>query len=170
MDLKSLIRDIPDFPKPGIIFKDITPILKSPEAIQYCIDALAAPHMNQSIDYVVGIESRGFLFGPAIAAKLGAGFIPVRKRGKLPHRTRVVNYDLEYGSDSLEIHEDAIEANSRLLLTDDLLATGGTMKATIELVTPFSPHIVGVSLLVELAFLNGSAQLDDIPIHSLVQY
>src|SRR5476649_1914326 len=133
-DLKKHIRDIPDFPKEGIIFKDISTLLKNPQAIGKSIDALALAFKKSKIKYVVGVEARGFIFGAALAYKLKAGFIPIRKKGKLPYKTKSVTYQLEYGSDTLEIHEDALKPNSRVLIVDDLLATGGTVKAVIDLI------------------------------------
>jgi adenine phosphoribosyltransferase len=169
-DLKKHIRDIPDFPKEGIIFKDITTLLKQKDAFRKSIDLLAKKFKKENIEYVVGVEARGFIFGSAIAYKLGAGFIPVRKKGKLPHKTKRITYDLEYGSDALEIHEDAVAAGSRVLIVDDLLATGGTIKAVCDLVKNQGAVIAGVAFLVELGFLKGKNKLKDLPIYSVIKY
>ncbi len=169
-DLKKHIRDIPDFPKEGIIFKDISTLLKHKEAFKKSIDVLAAKFKKSRVQYVVGVEARGFIFGSALAYKMGAGFIPVRKRGKLPYKTKAVTYQLEYGSDTLEIHEDAIPPNARVLVIDDLLATGGTVKAVTDLLKAQKAKIVGVAFLVELKFLKGKERLKDLPIYSVIQY
>ena len=169
-DLKKHIRDIPDFPKKGIIFKDISTLLKNAKAFGKSIDTLAKEYKKSKIKYVVGVEARGFIFGAALAYKLGAGFIPIRKKGKLPYKTKSVTYQLEYGTDILEIHEDAIPANARVLVVDDLLATGGTVKAVIDLLKSQKAKIVGVAFLVELKFLKGKEKLKDLPIYSVIQY
>ena len=169
-DLKKHIRDIPDFPKEGIIFKDITTLLKQKDAFKKSIDLLAKKFKKENIEYVVGVEARGFIFGSAIAYKLGTGFIPVRKKGKLPHKTKRITYDLEYGSDALEIHEDAITPGSRVLIVDDLLATGGTIKAVCDLVKSQGGKIAGVAFLVELGFLKGKSKLKDLPVYSVIKY
>ncbi len=169
-ELKNCIRDIPNFPKEGIIFKDITTLLKNKVAFKKSIDLLVKRFKNENIKYVVCVESRGFIFGAPLAYKLGAGFIPVRKKGKLPFRTRSVTYDLEYGTDVLEIHEDAIEPNSRVLIVDDLLATGGTIKAVCELLRSQKAVIAGVAFLVELKFLKGINKLKDLDVYSLIKY
>lgn len=169
-ELKSCIRDIPDFPKKGIIFKDITTLLGDAAAFKKSIDLLAKKFKTARIDYVIGVESRGFILGSVLAYKLGAGFVPVRKKGKLPYKTKSVTYQLEYGTDSLEIHQDAIPANSRVLIVDDLLATGGTVEAVSKLVKTFKVNIVGVAFLVELSFLDGKKKLQDLPIHSIIKY
>ncbi len=169
-DLKGCIRDIPDFPKEGIIFKDITTLLKDPAAFKKSVDLLAKKFRKEDIAYVVGVEARGFIFGSALAYKLGAGFIPVRKKGKLPYRTKQVTYELEYGTDVLEIHEDAIPADSRVLIVDDLLATGGTIQAVSELVRQQKAVIAGVAFLVELKFLKGKDKLKDLPVYSVIKY
>jgi adenine phosphoribosyltransferase len=159
MDLASFLRDVPDFPKPGILFKDITPMLASPEAMQAATDQLAALDFGQ-VDKIAGIESRGFLFGVPLAMKLGIGFVPIRKPGKLPAQTRRVEYALEYGTDAIEIHEDAVAAGERVLIVDDLLATGGTMGAAAELVQACGGEVAGCAFVIELAFLQGrSAKL-----------
>ncbi|HLI04063.1 MAG TPA: adenine phosphoribosyltransferase, partial [Terracidiphilus sp.] len=154
-DLKRLVRTVPDFPKPGILFYDITTLLKDKAGFAQLIDALAAHYIERKIDLVLGIEARGFIFGPALAYRLNAGFIPVRKPRKLPAQVARVTYDLEYGSDSLEIHVDAIQPGQSVVLVDDLLATGGTMEATIRLVRQFGGNIAGLAFVVELDFLKG---------------
>jgi adenine phosphoribosyltransferase len=169
-DLKKHIRDIPNFPKEGIIFKDISTLLKNPQAFGKSVDTLAAAFKKSGVEYVVGVEARGFIFGAALAYKLGAGFIPVRKKGKLPYKTKSVTYQLEYGMDTLEIHEDAIPANAKVLVVDDLLATGGTVKAVVDLLKTQQVKIVGVAFLVELEFLKGKEKLKDLPIYSVIQY
>jgi adenine phosphoribosyltransferase len=169
-DLKKYIRDIPDFPKKGIIFKDISTLLRDPKAFEKSIDALAAGFKKSRVEYVVGVEARGFIFGAALAYKLGAGFIPVRKKGKLPYKTKSVTYQLEYGTGVLEIHEDAVPVNARVLVVDDLLATGGTVRAAIDLLKTQKVKIVGVAFLVELKFLKGKEKLKDLPIYSVIQY
>jgi adenine phosphoribosyltransferase len=170
MDLKALIRDVPDFPRAGILFKDITTLLKDKRAFAYAMDRLAEPFAADRIDKVVGVESRGFIFGPVLAYRLGAGFVPVRKPGKLPARTERRSYELEYGTDSLEIHADAIEAGERVIVVDDLLATGGTARATLDLVEGLGGKVVGCSFLVELGVLAGRKRLDGYAVHSLLTY
>ncbi len=170
IDLKKHIRDIPDFPKEGIVFKDISTLLKNPRAFGKSIDTLAAVFKKSRIKYVVGVEARGFIFGAALAYSLGAGFIPVRKKGKLPYKTKSVTYQLEYGMDTLEIHEDAIPANARVLVVDDVLATGGTIKAVIDLLKLQKAKIVGLAFLVELQFLKAKEKIKDLPIYSVIQY
>jgi adenine phosphoribosyltransferase len=169
-ELSQCIRDIPDFPKKGIIFKDISTLLKNKEAFKESIDILEKKYAGQNIEYVVGIESRGFIFGAPLAYKLGAGFIPIRKKGKLPHKTKSITYSLEYGEDTLEIHEDALKPGSRVLVIDDLLATGGTVKAVTDLLKGFQADVVGVAFLVELKFLNGKDRLKDLPVYSIISY
>lgn len=169
-DLKSYIRDIPDFPKKGIIFKDITTLLKDPKAFKLALEAMTKLYKGKKIDYVVAIESRGFIFGSVLAYKLGAGFVPVRKKGKLPYKTTSVTYDLEYGTDTLEIHSDAFSANSRILIVDDLLATGGTLQAVVKLVKGLGAKVVGVGFLIELSFLNGREKLKDVPVEAIIRY
>ncbi len=169
-ELKNTIRDIPDFPKEGIIFKDITTLLSDKAALKKSIDLLAKKFKKENIDYVVGIEARGFIFGAALAYKLGAGFVPVRKKGKLPYKTKKISYELEYGTDILEIHEDALSKKSRVLIVDDLLATGGTIKAVIELVKEQKAIISGIAFLVELKFLKGKDKLKDLPVYSVLKY
>jgi len=169
-DLKNYIRDIPDFPKKGIVFKDITTLLNNPAAFKKAMDLLVKRFRKERIDYVVAVESRGFIFGSVLAYKLGAGFVPVRKKGKLPYKTKSVTYDLEYGTDTLEVHEDAILANSRVLIADDLLATGGTVKAVVELMQHIQANVVGVVFLVELTFLKGKEKLKGAPVYSIIKY
>ena len=159
--LASLIRDVPNFPKPGILFKDVTPLLADPAGLALAVEIMANPFRAARIDVVVGPESRGFIFGTAIATSLSAGFVPARKRGKLPYRTRSIEYALEYGTDCLEIHEDALKPGSRVLIADDLLATGGTMRACIELIRQLGGEVVGATVLIELAALGGRQFLAD---------
>jgi adenine phosphoribosyltransferase len=168
--LKALIRTIPDFPKPGILFYDITTLLKDPKGFAMLIDALAQYYMEKDVDLVLGIEARGFIFGPALAYRLNAGFVPVRKPRKLPGPTARVTYDLEYGSDTLEIHQDAIEPGQRVVLVDDLLATGGTMEATTRLVQQLGGTIAGLGFAVELDFLKGRDRLQEYDVFSLLHY
>jgi adenine phosphoribosyltransferase len=168
--LKKLVRTVPDFPKPGILFYDITTLLKDKEGFAMCIDALAAHYFGKKIDLVLGIEARGFIFGPALAYRLNAGFVPVRKPKKLPAKAARVIYDLEYGSDALEIHLDAIEPGQTVLLVDDLLATGGTMEATVKLVRQLGGNIAGLAFLLELDFLKGRDHFDGLEIYSLLHY
>ena len=169
-DLKKFIRDIPDFPKKGIVFKDITPLLNEPTAFKKSIDLLTQKFKKENIQQVVAVDARGFIFGSVLAYKLGAGFVPVRKKGKLPYRTKRITYELEYGSDTLEIHEDTIHAGSRVLIVDDLLATGGTVKAVVDLVEQQNAKIIGILFLVELAFLEGKKKLKNYPIYSLIRF
>lgn len=166
--IEQYIRDIPDFPKPGIVFKDITPLLKDPEGLAAAIDALAALVDPDDYDMIVGIESRGFIFGTAVAYKLNKGFIPVRKLGKLPSETASVTYDLEYGSDTLELHLDALEPGERVLILDDLLATGGTIEACIKLIRDVGAVPIGAAFVIELSFLQGRDRMGDVPAHSLM--
>jgi adenine phosphoribosyltransferase len=168
--LKQRIRHVPDFPKPGILFYDVTTLLQDPEGFRMAVDAMAAPHTAGSIDLVVGIESRGFIFGSAIADRLNAGFAPVRKPGKLPSSTRRASYSLEYGTDALEIHDDAARQGQRVLIVDDLLATGGTAAATVGLVRGLGAEIVGVQFLIELVALDGRRKLDGEQVHAVLQY
>ena len=172
MDLKSLIRDIPDFPKPGIMFRDITTLLRHPEGLRYTIDTLVqkCQEADLSADYVVGMESRGFIFGPLLAYKLGAGFIPVRKPGKLPAAVHRVEYELEYGMDTLEVHQDAFNPDSRILIVDDLIATGGTAAATAKLVQQIGCELVGFGFIIELRDLGGRQKLPDVPVVTLIEY
>ena len=159
--LKKHIRNVPDFPQPGIQFKDITPLLQNPEALLLTSQMLAEPFLNKKIDYVVGLESRGFLFGPRLAQDLGAGFIPIRKPGKLPVETVKASYELEYGVDSVEMHADAVQEGDKVLIHDDLIATGGTAKAATELVEQLGAVVTGYSFIIELTFLNGLELLSD---------
>ncbi len=168
--LKRLIREIPDFPKPGILFYDITTLLKDPEGFRTTVDLLSEAFAGERVDRVVGIEARGFIFAPALAYKLGAGFIPMRKSNKLPAPTESVTYTLEYGTDRLEIHKDAIEPGHRVLIIDDLLATGGTAKAAIELVEKLGGQVVGVGFVIELEFLKGRDRLAGYRVVSLLKY
>lgn len=168
--LRATIREIPDFPKPGILFYDITTLLKDPAAYKEAIDLMLDPYRDDRVDIVVGMESRGFIFSAPMALHLGAGFVPVRKLGKLPSETISVEYELEYGTNTLEIHRDAIRPNQRVLIVDDLLATGGTVLGTIELVEQLKGEVVGLSFLVELGFLNGRERLDGYPINSVIGY
>ena len=167
--LKSAIRDVPDFPKKGIIFKDITPILKDNGLFSLAVENMVEPFKGQKIDSVVAIEARGFILGGAIARKLNCGMIPVRKPGKLPYDTYSVSYELEYGTDTLEIHTDAINKGDRILVVDDLLATGGTAEGVCELVGKSGGGIVGISFLIELTFLNGRERLKNLPVHCVLQ-
>ncbi len=168
--LKTLVRTVPDYPKPGILFYDITTLLKDPTGFATLTDAMAAHWLERKIDLVLGIEARGFIFGPALAYRLNAGFVPVRKPGKLPAPVARVSYDLEYGSDTLEIHRDAIQPGQRVLLVDDLLATGGTMEATLQLVQQLGGIPVGLGFAVELDFLNGRQRFPGIDVFSLLHY
>lgn len=168
--LKSLIRNVPDFPKPGIMFRDITPLLANPAGFQRAVDAFADAFRDARPQAIMAAESRGFIFAAPLALALGAAFIPVRKPGKLPFQTRRYDYDLEYGSDSLEIHTDAVPPGTRVLLIDDLLATGGTIDACLQLARQSDAEIVGCGFLVELTFLNGRSRLAPHPVVSLIQY
>ena len=169
MDLENYIRDVPDFPKKGIVFKDITPLLADPEAMREACDRLAEPFAEAGVAKVVGIESRGFLFGPRVAERLGAGCVPVRKPGKLPAETIGQSYELEYGSDGVEMHTDAIAPGEKVLMLDDLLATGGTMAAACRLVRRLGGEIVGVAFVIELCFLHGRDKLADYDVHALIR-
>ena len=169
VNIKDFIRDIPGFPKEGIIFKDITPLLKDKAAFKEVVDSLSDKFKDKKIDSVVSVESRGFIFGAAIARKLNVGFIPVRKKGKLPYKTYNVTYDLEYGQDTLEIHQDAIKKGDNVLIVDDLLATGGTVGAVIEIVEKMAGNIVGIAFLIELTALKGREKLKDYPVVSLIE-
>ena len=169
-DLRAKIRDIKDFPTEGILFKDITTLLKDGPAWRFAVDSLASHYQKERVDVVVGVESRGFIFGGAIAHQLNAGFVPVRKLGKLPGKTIEVEYELEYGRDALAMHEDAIKPGQRVLAVDDLLATGGTMGATLRLVEQLGGRVVGVAFMMELAFLKGREKLKNYPLHALISY
>jgi adenine phosphoribosyltransferase len=167
--VESYIRDVPDFPTPGILFKDITPLLQSPVGLKTSIDQLAALVDARSYDLVCGIESRGFIFGTALAHHLGKGFIPIRKPGKLPWKTASESYQLEYGTDRIEIHVDAVKTGQGVLMVDDLLATGGTMEAALKLVRRIGGKPVACSFVIELGFLDGKKRLGDIPVHTLLK-
>lgn len=169
-DLKNFIRDIPDFPKEGILFKDISTLLQDGQAFKKAVELMAKKYKKENIDCIVGVEARGFIFGAAVAYKLGIGFVPVRKKGKLPYKTKSVTYDLEYGTDTLEIHEDAIEKGARVLIVDDLLATGGTVKAVADLVELLGAKVFSLAFLIELKFLKGRKKLGDHDIYSLIKY
>lgn len=168
--LKTRIRNVPDFPKAGILFYDITTLLQDREGFRMAIDAVAAPFVDQRIDVVVGIESRGFIFGAAVADRIGSGFAPVRKPGKLPSSTLRASYQLEYGNDALEIHDDAVRAGQRVLVVDDLLATGGTARATVDLVTRLGGQVQAVAFLIELIALNGRDRLAGQTVHAVLKY
>lgn len=168
--LKSKIRHVPDFPKAGILFYDVTTLLRDPEGFRLAIDSLADPYRDREIRLVVGIESRGFILGSAVADRIGAGFVPVRKLGKLPADTVRATYELEYGSDSLEMHRDAIHSGQRVLIVDDLLATGGTSKATVDLVRQLGGDVAGLAFLIELVDLNGRARLQGEQVMAVLQY
>ena len=168
--LKSLIREVPDFPKPGINFYDITTLLKHPEGLRNTVDALASEFEGEKVDSVIGIEARGFIFAPALAYHLGAGFVPVRKPRKLPAECASISYELEYGTDTLEIHRDAIGDGHRVLIADDLLATGGTAKAVVDLVKQLGGEVVGLVFVVELEFLPGREKLAGYDVRSLIKY
>jgi len=170
IDLKKRIRHIPDFPKPGILFYDITTLLRDADGLRAAIDGLASPFLNQGIDVVVGIESRGFIFGAPVADRIGAGFSPVRKVGKLPSKTVRASYDLEYGTDSLEMHDDGVKPGQRVLIVDDLLATGGTAKATRDLVVSCGGNVYGLAFLIELVSLKGREKLAGEHVHTVLQY
>ncbi len=169
-ELRAKIREVPDFPKPGILFYDITTLLKDREAFKGAVDLLVAPYRNQDIDVVVGMESRGFIFSAPMAYTLGVGFVPVRKLGKLPAETVSVEYALEYGTNTLEIHRDAITPGQHVLIVDDLLATGGTVSGTIDLVRRLGGDVVSLAFLVELRFLKGRERLRGYDVHSIIQY
>ena len=169
-DLNQFIRDVPDFPKPGIVFKDISPLLKSPAGLAMAVEQMANPYRGMGVELVCGAESRGFIFGPAIAQQLNIGFVPVRKPGKLPAATYQVSYDLEYGSDTLEVHQDAFTPGMKAVIVDDLIATGGTAAATAELVEQAGATVVGFSFLIELVDLKGRSLLPEVPVETLISY
>lgn len=170
IELSDYIRDIPDFPKPGILFKDITPLLLSPVAFELAVDRLAANYRSQSIDVIAAAEARGFLFAAPLALRLNVGMVPIRKPGKLPFHKHSYSYELEYGTDTLEMHMDGIEAGQRVLVVDDLLATGGTMQACCEMIEKCDAEVAGCAFVVELKFLDGAQRLKKYPIFSLIQY
>jgi adenine phosphoribosyltransferase len=168
--LKELIREIPDWPKKGILFRDITPLLADANAFNAAVNLLIQPYLDRKIDYVASVEARGFIFGVAAAQKLGAGIIPIRKAGKLPHKTHTEEYELEYGKDKLQVHRDAASAGASVLLIDDLLATGGTIGASARLIEKIPAKVVGVSFLIELAALKGREKLGAYDVHSVIRY
>ncbi|MGA1401493.1 MAG: adenine phosphoribosyltransferase [Phycisphaerales bacterium] len=168
--LEALIHNVPDFPKPGILFKDITPLLADPSGLALAVELMANPFRRQKPDLVVGAESRGFIFGIAVAQALSCGFIPIRKPGKLPREKRSASYALEYGTDTLEMHADALSHGEKVVIVDDLLATGGTMKACHDLVKGLGAEVLGVSVLIELEFLKGRAQLPGVEVQSVLRY
>ena len=170
LDPAAFIKDVPDFPKKGIVFKDITPLLGDPAAFAAALDRMAEPYRNAGIRYVAGIESRGFLLAAPMACRLAAGLVPIRKKGKLPRKTKSASYELEYGQDSIEAHEDAFPAGAKVLLVDDVLATGGTARAACELIEAIGGHVAGACFLIELGFLNGRAKLAGRDVRSLVKY
>jgi len=170
IDLKNTVRNIPDFPKPGILFRDITTLLKDKAAFKHAVDALAKKYKNKKIDVVAAVEARGFIVGGVLAYKLGAGFVPVRKKGKLPWKTHSATYSLEYGTDTLEMHTDAVKPGDRVLIVDDLIATGGTVKAVADLVIKMGGKIVGIAFIIELVDLKGRDKLKPYPIVSLVKF
>ncbi len=169
-ELKRLIREIPDWPKPGILFYDLTTLLKDRQGFRTLIDRLSEHYSGRGVEVVVGVEARGFIFAPALAYRLGAGFVPVRKPNKLPWKTVRVQYELEYGTDALEIHRDAVQPRQRVLICDDLLATGGTAAAAVRLVRELGGEVIGAGFAVELLFLKGREKLKDVDVFSLVQY
>ena len=169
-ELKALIRDVPDFPKPGIMFKDITPLLRSPRGLEKSVEQLAEPYRRAGVTSVAGIESRGFIFGSCVARILGAGFVPIRKPGKLPWTRRRNEYVLEYGTDALEIHDDALTKDDRVLIVDDVLATGGTAAAAAALVHGFNATLLGIATVIELTFLDPRKKLGGVDVHTLLRY
>jgi adenine phosphoribosyltransferase len=169
-DFKPLIRSVPDFPTPGILFRDITPLLRDPEALRVAVEKMSEPWQGRGVDLVAAMEARGFMFGAAMAVRLGAGFVPVRKEGKLPWRTRSVRYTLEYREDVLHVHEDAVQPGQRVLVVDDVIATGGTAKAVVELVDQLGGAVVGVQFLVELTDLGGRDLLEAREVRSVIAY
>ncbi|OHB74090.1 MAG: adenine phosphoribosyltransferase [Planctomycetes bacterium RBG_16_55_9] len=170
MELDRYIRSIPDWPKKGILFRDITPLLADPQAFTAAVGALCADYTDAGVEYVGAVEARGFIFGAAVAEKLGAGFIPIRKKGKLPGQTESVTYDLEYGTDTLQIHRDAIRSGAKVLLVDDLLATGGTMAAACKLIEKIGGRVAGIVFLLELAGLHGREKLAEYEVTSVISY
>jgi adenine phosphoribosyltransferase len=170
IELKDYIRDVPDWPKKGILFRDITPLLAEPKAFETAVNALAADYDGEDIAYVAAVEARGFIFGSAVAAKLGTGFVPIRKKGKLPFKTESVTYDLEYGTDTLQVHQDAVKTGAKVLMVDDLLATGGTMAAACKLIEKIGGQIAGIVFLIELAELRGIDKLTGYKVKSIINY
>jgi len=170
IDLKRYIRSIPDWPKKGILFRDITPLLADPKAFAAAVDALCADFTGAGIEYVAAVEARGFIFGAAVAEKLGAGFVPIRKKGKLPFETESISYDLEYGTDTLEVHSDAVENQAKVLMVDDLLATGGTMASACKLIEKIGGQVVGIVFLIELADLRGREKISYYNVKSIISY
>lgn len=170
IDLKSYIRNIPDWPKKGILFRDITPLLADPQAFAAAVKALCAGFSKGDLDYIAAVEARGFIFGAAVAEKLGAGFVPIRKKGKLPARTESITYDLEYGTDTLEVHRDAVKSGAKVLMVDDLLATGGTMAAACRLIEKIGGHVAAVAFLVELKGLGGREKIAGYKMISIISY
>lgn len=170
IDLGRYIRNIPDWPKKGILFRDITPLLADSEAFAVAVNTLCADFTKAGIDYVAAVEARGFIFGAAVARKLGAGFVPIRKKGKLPGQTESISYDLEYGTDTLEVHHDAVRRGAKVLMVDDLLATGGTMATACQLIEKIGGQVAGISFLIELAALGGREKIGDYKITSIISY
>ena len=170
LNLADYIRDVPDFPKEGILFRDITPLLADKEALAQTVETLAEPYRDAGIDYIAAVEARGFIFGSAVAKELGVGFIPLRKKGKLPYQTESVTYDLEYGTDTIEVHQDAIKPGDKVLMLDDLLATGGTMSAACELMEKLGAEIAGLTFVIELTALGGRAKLQGHEIEVMIAY
>jgi adenine phosphoribosyltransferase len=170
IDLKQFIRDIPDWPKKGILFRDITPLLKNPQAFSTAVDALCAGFNQAQVEYVAAVEARGFIFGSAVAQKLGAGFVPIRKKGKLPWQTESISYDLEYGVDTLEVHRDSVFRGAKVLMVDDLLATGGTMAAACRLIEKIGGQVVGITFLIELVGLEGRKKIAGYEVRSVISY
>jgi len=169
-DLKKIIREVPDFPRKGILFYDVTTLLRLPAALKEVIDSFVDQYSGKHVDIVIGMESRGFIFAPPVACRLGAGFVPVRKPGKLPWKTKTVTYDLEYGKDALEIHEDAVQPGQRVLIVDDVIATGGTAAATVRMAREMGAEVIGAAFLIELTFLKGKEKLNGTPFFSILQY
>lgn len=170
IELERYIRGIPDWPKKGILFRDITPLLADPQAFAAAVNALCADFRDERIEYVAAVEARGFIFGAAVAETLSAGFVPIRKKGKLPFKTERISYDLEYGTDTLEVHKDAIRKGAKVLMVDDLLATGGTMAAACKLITKIGGEIAGIAFLIELKELTGRDKLGEYKIHTVISY
>jgi adenine phosphoribosyltransferase len=170
IDLKGFIRSVPDWPEKGILFRDITPLLANPKAFKTAIDALCADFKDAGIEYIAAVEARGFIFGAAVAKRLGAGFVPIRKKNKLPFETESVTYDLEYGTDTLEIHRDAVKSQAKVLMVDDLLATGGTMVAACKLIEKIGGQIAGIVFLIELAGLGGRKKIANYPVKTIISY